>query len=98
MIPTRSPGRTPLARRSPATRALPLLGEVQRLALGIALDAILGADARGLEAPIRATLDRVRSAPRVAAMSLVQHDLGPLSPWGAFLRDVRAVDEALGAV
>jgi cytochrome P450 len=82
----------------PAGRPVPLLGEVQRLALGIALDAILGADARGLEAPIRATLDRVRSAPRVAAMSLVQRDLGPLSPWGAFLRDVRAVDEALGAV
>jgi cytochrome P450 len=82
----------------PAGRPVALLGEVQRLALDIALDAILGADARGLAAPIRATLDRVRSAPRIAAMSLVQRDLGPLSPWGAFLREVRAVDDALGAV
>src|SRR3954468_23284291 len=84
--------------RWPAGRPVALLGELQRLALDVALDAILGADGAGRTGPVRATLDRVRSAPRVAAMSLAQRDLGPLSPWGAFLRDVRAVDEALGQV
>ncbi|HSD77586.1 MAG TPA: cytochrome P450 [Solirubrobacteraceae bacterium] len=82
----------------PAGHPVALLGELQRVALDIALDALLGPDGDGLAAPVRATLDRVRSAPRVAAMTLVQRDLGPRSPWGAFLRDVRAVDDALGAV
>jgi cytochrome P450 len=86
------------AERWPAGRPVALLGELQRVALDIALDAILGPDGTGLAEPVRATLDRVRSAPRVAAMTLVQRDLGPRSPWGAFLRDVHAVDEALGAV
>src|SRR3954466_11098251 len=84
--------------RWPAGRPVALLGELQRLALDVALDAILGADGAGLTGPVRATLDRVRSAPRVAAMSLAQRDLGALTPWGAFLRDVRAVHEALGQV
>jgi cytochrome P450 len=81
----------------PAGRPFPALAALQRLALDVALDAILGADGHGLAAPVRAALDRVGSAPRVAAMALVQRDLGPRSPWGAFLRDVRAVDEQIGA-
>jgi cytochrome P450 len=82
----------------PAGRPFRALAALQRLALDVALDAILGADGRGLAGPVRAALDRVGSAPRVAAMALVQRDLGPRSPWGAFLRDVRAVDEQVGAV
>jgi cytochrome P450 len=82
----------------PAGRPFHALGALQRLALDVALDAVLGADGRGLAGPVRAALDRVGSAPRVAAMALVQRDLGPRSPWGAFLRDVRAVDEEIGAV
>src|SRR3954470_19952326 len=84
--------------RWPDGRPVALLAELQRLALDVALEVVLGADGAGLAGPVRATLDRVGSGPRVAAMALVQRDLGPRSPWGAFLRDVRAVDEALGAV
>jgi cytochrome P450 len=82
----------------PAGRPFPALAALQRLALDVALDALLGADGHGLAAPVRAALDRAGSAPRVAAMALVQRDLGPRSPWGAFLRDVRAVDEQIGAI
>ena len=84
--------------RWPAGRPVALLGALQRLALDVALEVVLGADGAALAGPVRATLDRVGSGPRVAAMALVPRDLGPRSPWGAFLRDVRAVDEALGAV
>ena len=84
--------------RWPAGRPVALLGELQRLALDVALEVVLGADGAALAGPVRATLDRVGSGPRVAAMALVPRDLGPRSPWGAFLRDVRAVDDALGAV
>jgi cytochrome P450 len=84
--------------RWPPGRPVALLGALQRLALDVALEVVLGADGAALAGPVRATLDRVGSGPRVAAMALVPRDLGPRSPWGAFLRDVGAVDEALGAV
>src|SRR4051812_36659030 len=82
----------------PAGRPLALLCELQRLALDIALEVVLGDDGAGLGPSVRATLDRVSSGARVAAMALVPRDLGPRSPWGAFLREVAAVDDALGAV
>jgi cytochrome P450 len=37
------------------------------------------------------------SLPRLVALSLVQRDLGPRSPWGRFMRAVREVDDALRA-
>jgi cytochrome P450 family 110 len=35
------------------------------------------------------------SLPRLAAMAIVQRDLGPRSPWGAFKRAVAAADDVL---
>ena len=41
------------------------------------------------------TLDTVRSLPRMLAMSLVQRDLGPRSPWGRFRLAVERFDALL---
>ena len=41
------------------------------------------------------TLDTVRSMPRMLAMSLVQRDLGPRSPWGRFRLAVERFDALL---
>ena len=44
---------------------------------------------------VHGTLDSVRSMPRMLAMSLVQRDLGPRSPWGRFRLAVERFDELL---
>ncbi len=44
---------------------------------------------------VHGTLDTVRSMPRMLAMSLVQRDLGPRSPWGRFRLAVERFDELL---
>jgi cytochrome P450 family 135 len=48
-----------------------------------------------LRQAVHATLDTVRSMPRMIAMSLVQRDLGPRSPWGRFRIAVERFDELL---
>jgi cytochrome P450 len=44
---------------------------------------------------VHETLDTVRSMPRMLAMSLVQRDLGPRSPWGRFRLAVERFDSLL---
>jgi cytochrome P450 family 135 len=48
-----------------------------------------------LRAAVHGTLDTVRSMPRMLAMSLVQRDLGPWSPWGRFRLAVERFDALL---
>ena len=77
------------------------LERMRRLTLEIILRVVLGArgrEAADLRAAVDATLDRVRSMPRMLAMALVQRDLGPRSPWGQFRRAVERFDALLLAV
>ena len=71
---------------------------MQELTLDVILRAVFGTSDERLAADIRATLGVARSLPRAAAMSLAQRDLGPRSPWGAFLRRMAVVDEQLMAL
>jgi cytochrome P450 family 135 len=48
-----------------------------------------------LRVAVHGTLDAVRSLPRMLAMSLVQRDLGPRSPWGHFRLTVERFDALL---
>ena len=52
-------------------------------------------EAARLRQAVHGTLDIVRSMPRMLAMSLVQRDLGPRSPWGRFRVAVERFDELL---
>jgi cytochrome P450 len=52
-------------------------------------------EAAALREAVHGTLDTVRSMPRMLAMSLVQRDLGPRSPWGKFRVAVERFDELL---
>jgi cytochrome P450 len=71
---------------------------MQELTLDVILRAVFGTSDERLAADIRATLAVARSLPRAAAMALAQRDLGPRSPWGAFLRRMAVVDEQLMAL
>ncbi|HEX7299563.1 MAG TPA: cytochrome P450 [Solirubrobacteraceae bacterium] len=81
--------------RDESVAALPIM---QDLTLAVILRAVFGTDDPRLAADIRATLAVATSLPRAAAMSLVQRDLGPASPWGAFMRRMAVVDEQLMAL
>jgi cytochrome P450 len=52
-------------------------------------------EAAALRDAVHGTLDTVRSMPRMLAMSLVQRDLGPRSPWGRFRLAVERFDSLL---
>ena len=52
-------------------------------------------EAARLREAVHGTLDTVRSMPRMLAMSLVQRDLGPRSPWGSFRLAVERFDALL---
>jgi cytochrome P450 family 135 len=52
-------------------------------------------EAGRLRDAVHGTLDIVRSMPRMLAMSLVQKDLGPRSPWGRFRIAVERFDSLL---
>ena len=52
-------------------------------------------EAARLRDAVHGTLDIVRSMPRMLAMSLVQKDLGPRSPWGRFRIAVERFDSLL---
>jgi cytochrome P450 family 135 len=81
--------------RWPRGTPVAALGLMQELTLAVILRAVFGTDDPRLAADIRSTLGMVTSLPRAAAMSLLQRNLGPRSPWGAFLRRVALVDEQL---
>jgi cytochrome P450 len=82
----------------PRGRPVEALGLMQELTLEVILRAVFGTDDPRLAADIRSTLGVVTSLPRAAAMSLVQRDLGPYSPWGAFVRRMAVVDDQLMAL
>jgi cytochrome P450 len=75
------------------------LERMKRLALETILRIVFGArgerEAAELRDAVHGTLDTVRSMPRMLAMSLVQRDLGPRSPWGRFRIAVERFDELL---
>jgi cytochrome P450 len=74
------------------------LERMKRLTLETILRIVFGVrgeeEARLREA-VHGTLDTVRSMPRMLAMSLVQRDLGPRSPWGRFRAAVERFDSLL---
>jgi cytochrome P450 family 135 len=84
--------------RWPRGRPVALLPAMHDLTLEVILRAVLGVRDPRLAADIRGTLGLATALPRVAAMALVQRDLGPRSPWGAFLRRMGVVDAQLRAV
>jgi cytochrome P450 len=75
------------------------LERMKRLALETILRIVFGArgeaEAARLRDAVHGTLDTVRSLPRMLAMSFVQRDLGPRSPWGRFRLAVERFDELL---
>lgn len=75
------------------------LERTRHLMLEVILRVIFGArddrEVAGLRRAIEATLDDVRSLPRMLAMGLVQRDLGPRSPWGRFRLAVERFDALL---
>lgn len=75
------------------------LERMKRLTLDTILRVVFGvrgeADAAELREAVHATLDTVRSLPRMLAMSLVQRELGPWSPWGRFRIAVERFDSLL---
>jgi cytochrome P450 len=82
----------------PRGRPIEALRLMQELTLEVILRAVFGTDDPRMAADIRATLGVAGSLPRAVAMSLVQRDLGPYSPWGAFVRRMAVVDEQLMAL
>jgi cytochrome P450 len=79
--------------------AFAALGRMQALTLDVIMRAVFGArEEPALREVLRRALDMAGSLPRLVAMSLVQRDLGPRSPWGRFMRAVDEVDAALRAV
>jgi cytochrome P450 family 135 len=84
--------------RWPRGRRVAALGLMQDLTLDVILRAVFGTSDERLATDIRDTLGVARSLPRAAAMALAQRDLGPRSPWGAFLRRMAVVDEKLMAL
>jgi cytochrome P450 len=75
------------------------LERMKRLTLDTILRIVFGVRDGREEAELReavhGTLDTVRSLPRMLAMSLVQRDLGPHSPWGRFRIAVERFDSLL---
>src|SRR5918996_222886 len=75
------------------------LERMKHLTLETILRIVFGArgeqEAAELRDAVQGTLDTVRSMPRMLAMSLVQRDLGPRSPWGRFRIAVERFDELL---
>jgi cytochrome P450 family 135 len=75
------------------------LERMKHLTLETILRIVFGAhgedEAASLRDAVHDTLDTVRSMPRMLAMSLVQRDLGPRSPWGRFRLAVERFDGLL---
>ena len=75
------------------------LERMKRLTLETILGVVFGVrgerEAAELREAVHGTLDTVRSLPRMLAMSLVQRDLGPRSPWGRFRLAVERFDSLL---
>ncbi|MGH2821769.1 MAG: cytochrome P450, partial [Thermoleophilaceae bacterium] len=90
-----------LARRELGTWSgrVTTLERMKHLTLETILRVVFGVrgerEAALLRGAVHGTLDTVRSMPRMLAMSLVQRDLGPRSPWGRFRLAVERFDALL---
>jgi cytochrome P450 family 135 len=83
----------------PRGEAFAALPRMQGLTLDVIMRAVFGErEEPALRDVLRRALDMAGSLPRLVALSLVQRDLGPRSPWGRFMRAVHEVDEALRTV
>ena len=75
------------------------LERMRQLTLEIILRVVFGVrreqEAAQLRELVEDTLAGVRSMPRMLAMALIQHDLGPRSPWGRFRTAVERFDAAV---
>jgi cytochrome P450 family 135 len=75
------------------------LERMRHLMLETILRVVFGArgeeEVARLREAVHGTLDAVRSLPRMLAMSLIQRDLGPRSPWGRFRIAVERFDALL---
>jgi cytochrome P450 family 135 len=68
---------------------------MQALTLEVIMRVVFGSDDPALRAALLRPLDLTRSTPLLVAMTLWQRDLGPASPYGAFLRAVQELDAAV---
>ena len=78
-------------------RPMRALERMQALTLEVIQRVIFGSRDPELRDALRAALDMTGSTTRLVAMSLVQRDLGPRSPFGRFLRAVARIDELVYA-
>src|SRR5919107_3449928 len=76
-------------------RPLRTLPRMQALTLEVIQRVVFGSRDDELRDALRAALDMTQSTPNLIAMSLVQRDLGPGSPFGRFLRAVERIDALL---
>ena len=75
--------------RWPRGEAFAALPRMQALTLDVIMRAVFGErEEPALRDVLRRALDMAGSLPRLVALSLVQRDLGPRSPWGPFMRAV----------
>ena len=83
-------------------RPFPIHREMQAITLDVILRAVFGVDQEAVLQPFRALVERFvaqassASAPFIA-LPAFQYDLGWLSPWGRFVRNRRAIRDALRA-
>jgi cytochrome P450 len=83
----------------PRGEAFAALPRMQGLTLDVIMRAVFGErEEPALRDVLRRALDMAGSLPRLVALSLVQRDLGPRSPWGRFMAAVHDVDGALRTV
>src|SRR3954471_3369984 len=76
-------------------RPLRALPRMQALTLEVIQRVVFGSRDEELRDALRAALDMTQSTPNLIAMSLVQRDLGPRSPFGRFVRAVERIDALL---
>jgi cytochrome P450 len=76
-------------------RPLRTLPRMQALTLEVMMRVVFGSRDDELRDALRAPLDMTQSTPNLIAMSLVQRDLGPRSPFGRFVRAVARADALL---
>lgn len=79
----------------PSGTEFSVAGSMQRITLRAILRAIYGATGRELEELEALMPELTERGSRMAVMTYLHHDLGPRSPWGAFVRLRARVDAVL---
>src|SRR4051794_18927976 len=83
----------------PTGRPVAAPPRMQSLALNVIMRTVFGTrEESALRDALRRALNLAGSLPRLVALSLVQRDLGPHSPWGHFMRTVGEIDQRLHEV